>query len=321
MYATSILPPKPPQVMNPISAAYPFDDVSLPAEGATLKSSDGVQFKVYKNILALASPFFRDMFSLPQPESNNQRSKSPDSAVELSTSEPSLPVIDVTENKSTLDILLRMLYPLAPPSFPGISASGAVSDARALIKAIDPVLAAAQNTLPDGSVADDTLALRVFALSCRYGLKEEARAVAHASLKGRVAGVFFTGLRDMSAAQYFYLIQFQEKIVGVVESIVKTRDLPSPYDTLIKCQDCERPGECSKWWINFVHRALPILRESPKSPQIFSATFLGPMFEEATSCNHTNCREVHGKWQTIRQFIKDTIDKAITDNDIDLSEV
>ena len=43
------------------------------------------------------------------------------------------------------------------------------------------LLDAAEITYTDGSVIDDTLAMRVFALACQSRLKEVARRAAHAS--------------------------------------------------------------------------------------------------------------------------------------------
>ncbi|KAI5123488.1 hypothetical protein M0805_008857 [Coniferiporia weirii] len=335
-----------------LTAKYPFNDTSLPAEGAILRSSDGVDFKVYKNILALASPFFKDMFSLPQSVKD-----SPSISDEVDTktgaqSDP--PVIEVAESGNTLERLLFLIYPLPSPRFRGTLPSGVVINSKAFIKDVEPVLAAAikydmalvvrvlcaklteaaDKPLPDGSVADGTLALRVYALACRYGLKEEAYAAAHATLRGRVAGVFIDELRDMSAAHYFRLIQFHTKVVDAVTSIISTSGLPSPYHDLVKCPVCEtsiggRP-KCSAWWADFVDRAFPIMHESPRSTEVYSAAFLQNMFTKASACygktgsyssDKSNCQDVHGKWQTMSQFIRDTVASAIAQNDINLNEL
>lgn len=60
-----------------------------------LRSSQGDAFLVFKIVLSLASPVFRDMFHLPQPEDRNN----------------DLPVITVAENSTTLLGLLRSIYP------------------------------------------------------------------------------------------------------------------------------------------------------------------------------------------------------------------
>ncbi|KAJ6593279.1 hypothetical protein B0H19DRAFT_975930 [Mycena capillaripes] len=72
--------------------AFPF--VNAPGADAILQSSDGVDFYVHRNILALVSPVFRDMFALPQPESS-----------------PEIPIIPVQEDSAVLDRALRFFYP------------------------------------------------------------------------------------------------------------------------------------------------------------------------------------------------------------------
>ncbi|THH14647.1 hypothetical protein EW146_g5717 [Bondarzewia mesenterica] len=76
----------------------PFDDADA---DVILRSSDHTDFRVYKAILAKASPFFRDMFSLPQSEA-----ESPDSERD------GVPVIPVEEETTTLAALLHLCYPV-----------------------------------------------------------------------------------------------------------------------------------------------------------------------------------------------------------------
>jgi hypothetical protein len=78
---------------------HPFDDVS--SADAILQSSDAVQFHVVKGFMSYASPFFQDMFTLPQetPSANGPLKK---------------PVIPMTEDSNTLEDLLPLCYP--PPS-------------------------------------------------------------------------------------------------------------------------------------------------------------------------------------------------------------
>jgi hypothetical protein len=63
-----------------------------------LQSSDLIYFRVHKSTLAISSPFFNDLFSLPQP---------PDGEVV-----DGLPIIHVSENAETLHSLFTLLYPI-----------------------------------------------------------------------------------------------------------------------------------------------------------------------------------------------------------------
>ncbi|KAG2345774.1 hypothetical protein BDR05DRAFT_1011755 [Suillus weaverae] len=78
-------------------ASSPFDH---PKADIIMRSSDGVDFRVFKLFLSLASPFFETMFELPQPAvGTNDDTKD------------GLPVISVQEDSKTLDTFLRFCYP------------------------------------------------------------------------------------------------------------------------------------------------------------------------------------------------------------------
>ena len=74
-------------------ASSPFNDADA---DVILRSSDNVYFKVFKLLLSMGSPLFKDMFSLPQSAS----------ASEDGTSETKggLPVIQVSETAKILRI-------------------------------------------------------------------------------------------------------------------------------------------------------------------------------------------------------------------------
>jgi hypothetical protein len=76
-----------------ISEAFDVSDTNL-----IIRSSDLVNFRVHKLVLAMASPFFKDLLSLPQPSD--------------SESVDGLPVVQLSENSELLRSLISMLYPV-----------------------------------------------------------------------------------------------------------------------------------------------------------------------------------------------------------------
>ena len=76
----------------------PLDTSEVPDANLVIQSSDSVNFKVHKSVLAAASPFFEDLLSLPQP---------PDSYFV-----DGLPVVQLSEDSELLSTLVSMLYPL-----------------------------------------------------------------------------------------------------------------------------------------------------------------------------------------------------------------
>ena len=141
--------PKPPR--------SPFDDEDA---DLVLRSSDGVDFWVYKTILAKASPVFKDMFTLPEAHTERQ-------------------IVKLDGDAGTLEPLLRLVCPVQRPKF-------------ASLRQLRPVLAAAEKyTMPfvaTGLV--DTLRtfiesdpLDVYAIAYSYQMRDVVVVAARQLLK------------------------------------------------------------------------------------------------------------------------------------------
>ncbi|KZT67855.1 hypothetical protein DAEQUDRAFT_739103 [Daedalea quercina L-15889] len=89
------------------TAPYPFDNVYSDAD-VILRTPDGTRFYVHKAILRIASAFFAELFSLPQPPSLDSTSGEGPAC-------PEIPIIPITEDSNTIERLLRMYYPIQRP--------------------------------------------------------------------------------------------------------------------------------------------------------------------------------------------------------------
>jgi hypothetical protein len=76
----------------------PPETFDLPDADLIIRSSDLVDFRVHKSVLALTSPFFKDLLSLPQPSD--------------SESVDGLPVVQLSEGSELVNTLVSMLYPV-----------------------------------------------------------------------------------------------------------------------------------------------------------------------------------------------------------------
>ncbi|KAH8985597.1 hypothetical protein EDB86DRAFT_2326077 [Lactarius hatsudake] len=74
--------------------------LDTPDANIIVRSSDNVDFHVHKSLLAMSSPFFKDLLSLPQPPD--------DELID------GLPVIQLSENADLLNSLISLLYPISP---------------------------------------------------------------------------------------------------------------------------------------------------------------------------------------------------------------
>ncbi|KAH9066087.1 hypothetical protein EDB83DRAFT_2675026 [Lactarius deliciosus] len=74
--------------------------LDLPDANIIVRSSDGVNFRVRKSVLAISSPFFKDLLSLPQPPD--------DELVD------GLHIIQLPEDADLINSLISLLYPISP---------------------------------------------------------------------------------------------------------------------------------------------------------------------------------------------------------------
>ncbi|KAJ3480016.1 hypothetical protein NLI96_g8648 [Meripilus lineatus] len=192
-------------------ATYPFDDTCA---DVILRTSDNIDFYVYKIVLALASPFFKDMFSLIQPTSTNE----------------SHHIVPFTESGSTIEHILQLVYPISEPPPP------------TTLNMVDNVLEASIKYQIEKTTAKmkqalltfvDSEPVAVFAIACRLMLEDEAMVAARACW--RAAGMmgsnhpghvfssaqssgFPQEMERISAGPYFRLLRY-----------VKNRDESAPF--------------------------------------------------------------------------------------------
>src|SRR5271168_4821755 len=98
---------------RPIPASHPFDH---PSADVILRSSDKepVDFRVHKLLLSLASPFFSEIFSLPQPSTPSVYS-------DECRDPGGLPVVQMTDDRETLHLLLSLCFPVSVSKLPHFS--------------------------------------------------------------------------------------------------------------------------------------------------------------------------------------------------------
>jgi hypothetical protein len=80
------------------SATSPLESFDVPDANFIIRSSDNVNFQVHKSILAMVSPFFKDLLTLPQPS---------DSEIV-----DGLPVVQLSEGSELLNSLISIIYPV-----------------------------------------------------------------------------------------------------------------------------------------------------------------------------------------------------------------
>ncbi|KAH9921629.1 uncharacterized protein B0H18DRAFT_1187290 [Fomitopsis serialis] len=164
------------------TARYPFDNAYSDAD-IVLRAADGTHFYLHKAILRVASVFFAEMFSLPQP------TVAPGPATGPQATCAEIPIVPVTEDSKTLELLLRLCYPVNSPY---------VSPTRTGISIAVPVLSAALKYQMPVVAARMTRKLSL----CAYSDPLEVFAIAYTLDQeelGAYAVWLFTGWEDTPA--------------------------------------------------------------------------------------------------------------------------
>jgi len=192
-----------------VDAKYPFDD---PKADVILRSSDKVDFRCYKLLLAFASPsFFEGMFNLPQPTDDNSMGETKDG----------LPIIPVTEERQVLENLLRLCYPSTVVNPPALLA---LEDVRAVLEAtikygMDKLEQRVRKVLVAPRFIENE-PMRVFGIACRFRLEREARIAAKYTLRHEVRQFpYVAELEDMTGGDHHRLLEYHAECASAAKTV------------------------------------------------------------------------------------------------------
>ncbi|KAI8996538.1 hypothetical protein BD414DRAFT_575850 [Trametes punicea] len=182
---------------------HPFND---PSADIVFRSSDKVHFKVHKIILSLASDFFRDMFSLPQPESPSPHPGASSGGNSGSTTAvlDGLPVVPVTENSAVLDNLFRLCYPISDPSLNNVDDVRLTLEAAMKYQMTEAIDIATRKLLD--LVPSDPL--RVYLVACQMSLQAVIPVAARGVFDQRKHELYVKELEEVPVSVYHRLLSY-----------------------------------------------------------------------------------------------------------------
>lgn len=193
-------------------AKDPFND---PEADLIIRTYNNVDFRVYKLILAQASPFFRSMFTLPQ-----ERTRSIGKGTSLADQ---VQVIPVSEDDIVIDALLRICYPVCDtPLDPDLM--GGVWEAGRKYQMYF-VLERAKEKIRDILQVEP---VKAYSLAYRFGFEAEARAAALSSLRLSLETVLDTTtvmsnpFDDMTGHAVKSLIEYHVRCKKVTHAVIQS---------------------------------------------------------------------------------------------------
>jgi len=185
------------------------DGFNVPGGDITLRThgSPNREFRVHKLILSLASSVFRDMFDVPQPK--------PDAHA---GSEADIEVVDMIDPPQALELVLKLIYPLPPPS---VDSLDLLVESLVITDKYNIESARARLRLELHKFVDQA-PLRVYAIASRFGFGEEAETASTLTIRTYLPAL--TDLPDdlkyIPATSYHKLVVLHEKRRKEIEDAI-----------------------------------------------------------------------------------------------------
>jgi len=235
------------------SGSFDYPDADIVLRSC---SPNAVDFHVHRCILSAASPFFQQMFTLPQPPTGED-------------CEP-IPILEVSEPSQTIAKLLQFVYPVVNPPLDTLDELVEVLGAASKYD-MPVVLECLRKQLVEPRFVKE-FPLRVYAIATRYDLDEEARVASRHTLSINILDCPLSeDLKYITAFSYHRLLNLHRRRAQSAQELLKIHDN-------VKCMMCNGthygPFLAPRWWQDFSDRAKQELSMRPTSDVIFSMSFL-----------------------------------------------
>ncbi|KAG9313123.1 hypothetical protein JVU11DRAFT_6573 [Chiua virens] len=320
-----------PTSTKPAYAAAPFDHAKA---DIILRSSDNVDFRIFKLFLSLASPFFETLFDLPQPAKAKEDQKTKDGLV----------VVPVTECSKTLDALLRFCYPSTLTDDPNLEVLEDVTDVLEAAKkySLESLEKKICRTLSNPKILNAE-SLRFFAIAHRGGLREETRLAAKYTLTQSLVPSWFKEIGLITAADLLALLTYHRFCGDAVYALktdmswIKTHYGSNQGCAWLSGQSYSnnRFNNCScprslvpkfllfnswslQWWEDFMEETFVELRDKP-----CKATIENHVEKAVQSVKGRNCPtcspHIEGGMQGLTELFTKKLDEVISQFELDFT--
>jgi hypothetical protein len=287
--------------------------LDIPDANIIVRSSDQVNFRIHKSVLAISSPFFKDLLSLPQP---------PDDELV-----GGLPVVQLPEGSGLLNSLISLLYPISPvipSSYEQVFALLAACQKYDMVSFQSYIRTEIKRgTFPAPVGAE---AFRAYAIASSKGLIPEMESATRLTLAYPMTFESLgEGLRSLKGRELCDLIRYRtrcrDSILSCLESFL---DVPSRHQIWAGCE-YGNSRDAPTWLRNFfTSKSLKLKRgftHAIGSPSNILADFLTAL-EDHTQSGCYDCVSVHMKGQIfcreLENELTQALDKVNTFSAIDL---
>lgn len=290
-------------------AADPFNSVHA---DMILRSSDFIEFRVHKSILTVCSPHWESVI-----QSFGENSDGVPKTATLRDRQ-GRPIMNVGEDSNTLDLLLRLVYPI---DFPPIDS---VWDAFTLLEAARKcgmvhAIKASKKAITQYA---ETNPLRVYVLAAKRGWDIEMRAAAFASLAHPIQETYVQELEDLHAGVYFRLLAYHRLSAKAASARVVDLSWMSEIAVNTGWQPCwatcsntacrKAYNMPSAWFQQYVSGVMQAIRTKPRSKTLDEPALMDVALVRAVACE--DCRDsALVDLRTFNTYLGEKIERVIED--------
>lgn len=266
-----------------------------PDADVILRSVDGVDFYIDLAVLAMASPVFKDMSTLPLPASKIAKDRRS--------------VITMHESSTTLELLLQLVHPAMYPHLQDVTLDIfrdvlVAADKYEMAKVVPALEATLDNTR---FFKEHASAFRVFALASRFGMRTLARAAARTLLTFPPPSDLPAALPELEtvpAAAYHRLLKYRAACFAVlfppIDGVADYRSWVQVWWSTVRrssgwnigcfwnptwtscssCSSSEPPGSIlTSWFIDHVERMKVAYYKNVTAQTLLSMELLAPTIQ------------------------------------------
>jgi BTB/POZ domain len=292
-------------ITTPAKAPFDKDNADL-----ILRSSDNVDFRVFKLFLSFASPFFENMFTLPQTTDHGSNNvHDPKDAVQ---------VVPISESSAVVKQLLTFCYPCPDPVLDTLEEVVGVLEAATKYD-MEDIRDRIQEMLVAPRFVEDELGhLRVFCIAIQLGLEDAAKVAMRCTRNHPAMGrPYLQELDRISPRTYHQLLDYHwrcfQAATGVTTKFGRHND--SWLTSLIPtCTECNATfGGCrgTQYWVDYMEGANSALRDRPCGATVLRSDLMDDVLKYA----HHNCDSCsESAVEKLRMFItafQQEIDRVI----------
>ena len=273
-----------------------------------IRSSDGIDYHVHKDVMSNASPFFASMLSLPQPPS-----------------EPTFngkPIVETQEDSDVWSSIIPLCYVAGMFNRADIALIRALLDAarkyemRLVTESIrqcllDPALAGAHP-------------LSVFALGCAFELPDVARAGARHSLKTPVYFDYVPELELVSLRTWHALSVYRKACAAAALAVISwegrswlNTNFTAGRYVEVSCKNtktCRRVVRSGRGvrlaWATYIDKLANLLKYTPDGTQACAPELLEPIMKSARDCDVCS-GVIKGHVEELPKMIQRQVDAAV----------